>query len=144
METTRTKVDRPRSIARLLMIGGTVWAVFLAFIAFVFTLHSFTDSSGHRLTLYLLCGYAVYFWWIYRWRRKPALLTSIIWWLGSIAVNAFWLFIAIHDDTLSFRFGSDPGEWLISAWLVWWIFASALSVIALCYELVLGRMVSDA
>ena len=125
----------------MLSIGGTVWAVFLSLITLAFTFHSFTDASGRPLALYLLCGYAVYFWWIYRWRRTPALPTSILWWLGSMTVNSFWLFVAIYDESFSFHFDSDPGGWWINTWLVWWIFASVASVIALRYEFVLERPV---
>jgi len=134
MSSIRLKFDAPRWISLVLALGGLVWAVFLS----VITVLSLFDVTMWGGAAYFLCGYAVFFWWIYRWRRIPSLRTAVIWWLGSFVVNA--LFFCIRG--LPFHDTSNRGlDWAI---IGWWGFASAASLTAVVFEILLERRVHNA
>jgi hypothetical protein len=132
MPSIQFKFDAPRWIALTLALGGCVWAV----LASVFIILSLFDMSMWGGALYFLCGFAVFFWWISRWRRVPTRRTSVIWWFGSFAVNVFFLFVLDSP----FKRGSDGFSWVIG----WWIFACIASLIAVAFEIFLNRRVHDA
>ncbi len=133
MSSIRLKFDAPKWIALVLALGGCVWAVILS----VVTVVSLFDMSMWGGAFYFLCGYAVFFWWISRWRRIPSRRTAVIWWLGSFAVNIFFfcfLGFPFHDK------GNRGFDWAI---IGWWSFASIASLVALVFEIVLDRKVYD-
>jgi hypothetical protein len=128
----RLNFDAPKWIALALAVGGSTWAVLFLFA----TIWSVFDPSSWGLTAYLACGYTVFFWWIYRWRRRPRLRTSISWWWSSFVVNSFFLFWMLIDDASYLRLS---GKLLDEAMLLWWISASASSGLALGLEFALPR-----
>lgn len=127
------KYNVPAWIALILAVGGCFWALF----CLPFTVLSFFDSSMWGGSLLFLSGYAVFFWWISRWRRTPSLRAALIWWSGSIALNV--IFFCMSGARIPNK-SDDALSWAAPAW---WILAVSLSSVALILELCLVRKRTD-
>lgn len=120
------RITWPGMIATILMIGGVGWGLFLALLL----AESFTslEKDGARLFLVSLVlgpGYLVTIGYGYRTYGFPSLIARQCFWLTSFLVQGAWLLAiglpAIHDVGLNIA-------------SLWWIFATATSVVALLSE----------
>ena len=118
----------PQLLARILAIGGTFWALFtLPFVVPMFMLSQW--PTYWRAFLYFICGYLVFFGWHWRARHQMPRLWAVLLWFFSIIVNALFLVVMVAD-------GSIFDYWDAVIFWPWWLFATAISVVALVSEFV--------
>ena len=113
--------NSPRTIARLLALGGTWWAVLLA--GAFFPGARSTGEMLHRIfgmLLYFGLGYAVWAGWILRGFVPMSRNCRIAIWIGSIVYNLGWFLLLLCNR------GRMPP--LIAGW---WAAAAFLSLVAL-------------
>jgi len=123
-----TQRDIPRSIARVLAGLGLIWAFFLA----LPTIATFFIRGAWPFSIYLVCGYAVWFGWYWRSRRHPPRRLSIAIWISSIVVNLVWLVALVVADGERAFHGFLFDE---QAFYFWWQLAVAIaSAVALFFE----------
>jgi hypothetical protein len=124
----------PRVIAGILACtGGLLWAALLA----PFTLFLFSGEFSKIGAAYIICGYLVFFGWLWRVSRTPSSLLGVVLWLTSFVVNTFplvfWKFMPRP---------SDHWDDLIAE--LWWLFASLVSLVALFLERTSRKDKADA
>ena len=125
-----TQPDVPRRIARVLFVLGTVWAIILApMFAGIFERDAW---RAWPITVYMICGYGVWFGWFWRSFRHPSRRLSVVIWVSSAVMNLVslgCLIIAAGKQALRAFLFEDI------AFYYWWGLAVAIaSLVALCFE----------
>lgn len=127
--------DIPKYIAWILVVGGAFWAAWLV-VPTVGALASPETWRGRDapIILYLVCGFLVYFGWLWRTQHVPSRLRAVILWGGSLVVNSVWPSIVAFG-------GDEAARGVIFHTIagLWWLFASCLSLVALIVDTALWR-----